>query len=111
MEILNRLPFTPDFIQTDNGLEFLGRFYTFCTHRGLAHHYVHKKTPNENAVIERTFKTDEEEFFFRMEQVPKDYDELRSMFADFLHWYNYKRIHLGINLKTPFEVIRLSQMS
>lgn len=111
MEILSRLPFKPDFIQTDNGLEFLERFHAFCLGKGLKHHYVHKKTPNENAVIERTFRTDEEEFFFRMEQVPEDYDELRIMFADFLHWYNYKRIHLGINLKTPFEVIRLSQMS
>lgn len=111
MEILSRLPFTPDFIQTDNGLEFLGRFHMFCVQRGLQHHYVHKQTPNENAVIERTFRTDEEEFFFRMEQVPKDYDQLRAMFADFLHWYNYKRIHLGIKLKTPYEVIRLSQMS
>lgn len=111
MEILKRLPFEPDFIQTDNGLEFQGRFHTYCEERGLKHHMIHKSTPNENAVIERTFRTDEEEFFFRMKQVPKDYDELRSMFADFLYWYNYKRIHLGINLKTPFEVIRLSQMS
>lgn len=111
IEILNRLPFTPDFIQTDNGLEFQGRFHAYCAARGLHHHLIHKSTPNENAVIERTFRTDEEEFFFRMKQAPKDYDELRSMFADFLYWYNYKRIHLGINLKTPFEVIRLSQMS
>lgn len=111
MDILQRLPFTPDFIQTDNGLEFLERFHQFCVDRGLKHHYVHKKTPNENALIERTFRTDEEEFFFRMEQIPKDYDELRRMFADFLYWYNYKRIHLGIQLRTPYEVIRLSQMS
>ncbi len=111
MEILNRLPFTPDFIQTDNGLEFQERFHAYCLERGLTHHMIHKNTPNENAVIERTFRTDEEEFFFRIKQAPKDYDELRNMFADFLHWYNYKRIHLGINLKTPFEVIQLSQMS
>lgn len=111
MEILQRLPFTPDFIQTDNGLEFQGRFHTFCEQRGLKHHMIHKNTPNENAVIERTFRTDEEEFFFRMKDVPQDYDQLKNMFADFLHWYNYKRIHLGINLKTPFEVIRLSQLS
>jgi transposase InsO family protein len=111
MEILPRLPFTPDFIQTDNGLEFQGRFHSFCEEKELKHHLIHKSTPNENAVIERTFRTDEEEFFFRMKQVPKDYDELRDMFSDFLYWYNYKRIHLGINLKTPFEVIRLSQMS
>lgn len=111
MEILPRLPFTPDFIQTDNGLEFQGRFHIYCQERGVNHHLIHKSTPNENAVIERTFRTDEEEFFFRMEKSPSNYDELRIMFADFLHWYNYKRIHLGINLKTPFEVIRLSQMS
>lgn len=107
MEILSRLPFTPDFIQTDNGLEFQGRFHEYCTQRGLHHHLIHKSTPNENALIERTFRTDEEEFFFRMKKVPKDYDELRSMFADFLQWYNYKRIHLGINLKTPYQVVAL----
>lgn len=107
MEILKRLPFTPDFIQTDNGLEFQGRFNKYCEERGLKHHLIHKSTPNENAVIERTFRTDEEEFFFRMEQPPKDYDELREQFADFLHWYNYKRIHLGINLKTPFQIVAL----
>src|SRR5581483_1699714 len=111
MEIRKRLPFTPDFIQTDNGLEFQGRFHEYCEQTKLHHHLIHKSTPNENAVIERTFRTDEEEFFFRMKQPPKDYDELREQFADFLHWYNYKRIHLGINLKTPFEIIRLSQMS
>lgn len=111
MEIRKRLPFEPDFIQTDNGLEFQGRFHEYCEQTGLKHHLIHKSTPNENAVIERSFRTDEEEFFFRMKQVPKDYDELRELFADFLYWYNYKRIHLGIQLKTPFEVIRLSQMS
>lgn len=111
IEIRKRLPFSVDFIQTDNGLEFQGRFHEYCERTGFKHHLIHKSTPNENAVIERSFRTDEEEFFFRMKQIPKDYDELSVQFADFLHWYNYKRIHLGINLKTPFEVIRLSQMS
>lgn len=105
MEMLPRLPFTPDFIQTDNGLEFQGRFHAFCEQRGLTHHLIHKSTPNENAVIERTFRTDEEEFFFRMERAPFDYDELRIWFAEYLKDYNYKRPHLGINLKTPYEVV------
>jgi transposase InsO family protein len=105
MEILNRLPFTPDFIQTDNGLEFQGRFNKFCEERGLKHHLIHKSTPNENAVIERSFRTDEEEFFFMMEKAPKDYDELRTMFSLWLREYNHERPHLGINLKTPYEVV------
>lgn len=105
LEILPKLPFKPLFIQTDNGLEFQGRFRKLLADLKLKHHYVHKKTPNENALIERTFRTDEEEFFFRMKQVPKHYDELRDMFASYLHWYNCKRIHLGINLRTPYEVV------
>lgn len=111
LEMRKRLPFMPDFIQTDNGLEFQGRFHQYCVDSGLKHHLIHKRTPNENAVIERTFRTDEEEFFFMMERAPKDYDELRVWFAAFLHEYNYERPHLGINLKTPMEVIKLLQMS
>lgn len=111
MEIRKRLPFTPDFIQTDNGLEFQGRFHSYCEESGLTHHLIHKSTPNENAVIERTFRTDEEEFFFMMERAPHDYDELRSWFADWLYEYNYVRPHLGIQLKTPIEIIKLLQMS
>lgn len=105
MELLKKLPFTPDFIQTDNGYEFQERFHEFCLANGLKHHLIHKSTPNENAVIERTFRTDEEEFFFIMEKAPKDYDELSNWFASWLHEYNYERPHLGINLKTPYEVV------
>lgn len=105
IEIRKGLPFKPDFVQTDNGLEFQGRFNKYCEESGLRHHLIHKSTPNENAVIERTFRTDEEEFFFMMEKAPKDYDELRELFAIWLHEYNYERPHLGIQLQTPYEVV------
>lgn len=111
MQIRKRIPFEPDFIQTDNGLEFQVRFNDYCDKTDLKHHHIHKSTPNENTVIERTFRTDEEDFFFSIKQPSKDYDKLSTLFADFLHYYNQKRIYLGIQLKTPFEVIRLSQMS
>jgi transposase InsO family protein len=104
-EMLKRLPFKPVFIQTDNGLEFQERFKQFCTSQGLEHHHIHKSTPNENAVIERSFRTDEEEFFFRQNKKPQDYDELREQFSRWLWFYNRERPHLGINLKTPLEVI------
>jgi len=105
LEILPKLPFKPVFIQTDNGLEFQGRFHRLCQDMQLKHHHIHKRTPNENAIIERSFRTDEEEFFFRMTNRPQHYDELRNWFADYLHEYNYERPHLGINLKTPSEVV------
>lgn len=105
IDILPRLPFKPVFIQTDNGLEFQKRFHEFCTAQGLEHHHIHKQNPNENAVIERSFRTDEEEFYFRLEKRPEHYDELRVEYAKYLAYYNYERIHLGIQFKTPWQVV------
>lgn len=106
-EIVQSLPFKPVFIQTDNGLEFQGLFLEFCRGLGLKHHYIHKNTPNENALIERSFRTDEDEFFFWWAKEPfKDYDDLREKFAEYLRFYNYKRPHFGINLETPVKIIR-----
>lgn len=105
LEILPKLPFKPVFLQTDNGLEFQGRFHQLCQNMNLKHHLIHKNTPNENALVERSFRTDEEEFFFWLEKAPRHYDELREWFAVWLHEYNYERPHLGINLRTPYEVV------
>lgn len=105
LEIIPKLPFKPIFLQTDNGLEFQERFREHVNALAIKYHYIHKNTPNENALIERSFRTDEEEFFFRMDKAPVNYDELKSWFADYLHEYNYTRPHLGINLRTPYEII------
>lgn len=106
LEIVPKLPFKPVFLQTDNGLEFQERFRVHVKALGLRYHYIHKNTPNENALIERSFRTDEDEFFFRLESQPQDYDELRELFAHYLNKYNTWRPHLGINLKTPMNVIQ-----
>lgn len=105
IEILPKLPFKPVFIQTDNGFEFQGRFHDYVRNIGFEHHFIHKSTPNENAVIERSFRTDEEEFFFRLDEPFKDYDELRIKFAEYLKKYNTWRPHLGIDLKRPIDLV------
>src|SRR3989344_8000807 len=105
LEILPRLPFKTVFIQTDNGLEFQKRFDDMLIGMGIKHHWIHKSTPNENAVIERSFRTDEEEFYFRIKRRPKHYDELRDLYKEFLHYYNHERLHMGIDLKTPAEIV------
>lgn len=105
IEIVNRLPFKCVFIQTDNGFEFQSRFVKHAKALGLEYHYIHKSTPNENAVIERSLRTDEEEFFFRLEEPIRDYDDLRDKFREYLKRYNEDKPHLGISLKTPMEVV------
>jgi len=100
------LPFKPDFVQTDNGLEFQKRFLEFVASLGWSHHFIHKSTPNENAVIERSFRTDEEEFFFLRMNTPKDEVDLNQQYQKYLAYYNNERLHLGINLKTPIQLIQ-----
>jgi len=111
LKIIPRLPFKPVFIQTDNGLEFQSRFVKHVQALGMEHHFTHKSSPNENAVIERSFRTDEEEFFFSRMKRPKNYDDLREQFAAWLREYNTERPHLGIDLHTPMEVILGANMS
>lgn len=105
--IVPLLPFTPDFIQTDNGLEFQQRFKQYVTKElGWQHHYIHKSSPNENAVIERSFRTDEEEFFWQLEDPAIDIIQLNSQYQDWLHYYNFERLHLGVGIKTPYAKLQ-----
>ena len=98
------LPFAADFVQTDNGFEFQSRFHKFVTEQlKWGHHYIHKSNPNENAVIERSFRTDEEEFFWHFMRRPRSLEELNAQYQEYLSWYNTKRPHLGINLETPYS--------
>lgn len=103
--LIPRLPFKATFLQTDNGLEFQERFTKIVTAQGLSHHHIHKSTPNENAVIERSFRTDEDEFYLYQYKGARDYDDLRDQYTNYLHWYNSKRPHLGIQLQTPLQVV------
>lgn len=99
-----------DFIQTDNGLEYQQRFLDFLEiaqqelklPNKISHHYIHKSSPNENAVIERSFRTDEEEFFWRIER-PEDLTELNVMYQTWMEEYNTFRPHLSLDCMTPME--------
>ena len=104
---IQALPFPVRYVQTDNGLEFQKRFHAKCEEVGLEHFYIHKSSPNDNAVIERSFRTDEEEFFFWLEKVPQDHLELNTRYQRFLDTYNSTRPHMGINMLTPKEAIDL----
>ncbi len=106
-----QFPFPLHSVQTDNGLEFQKRFHAQCAAVGLEHFYIHKRAPNENAVVERSFRTDEEEFFFWLEEAPQDHLELNAWDQRFLDTYNSVRPHMGINMLTPKEAIALYHKS
>ncbi len=102
---LEQAPFKIEYIQTDNGLENQNLFHKACLDEKITHYYIHKNSPNENAVIERSFKTDQDEFFFRLDKAPQDINELNLWFQTYLRRYNFLRPHFGIGLKTPTEAL------
>ena len=106
-----QFPFPLHYVQTDNGLEFQKRFHAKCAEVGLKHFYIHKSAPNENAVVERSFRTDEEEFFFWLEGSTARPPGLNAWYQRFLDTYNSVRPHMGINMLTPKEAIALYHKS
>jgi transposase InsO family protein len=96
------------FVQTDNGLEFQAQFQRTLSLFELPHHFIHKASPNENAVVERAFRTDEEEFFtHRLPRSgkPQTLDELNNKYQDWLTVYNTARPHYGLQFRTPEQVL------
>lgn len=109
---IQTLPVKPDFVQTDNGLEFQRTFTDFVKGLGWDHHYIHKSNPNENAVIERSFRTDEDEFFYwdlQKKGRPEDIVQLNILYQEYMKTYNAVRPHLSLDLMTPLEKIKSVQ--
>jgi transposase InsO family protein len=87
-------------IQTDNGPEF-GKFFSdFISRREMQHRHIHPRSPNENGHLERFNRTIQEE-------MPKH--GLSILIAEdisaYLKHYNEKRMHMGIQYKTPRQLI------
>lgn|SRR3989344_1810444 len=108
---LKWLPFPVKYIQTDNGLEFQRSFEEACQKHKITHYYIHKNSPNENAVIERSFRTDQDEFYYWLETIPEHMGELNQWLQEFINKYNTWRPHQALEYKTPLEVVKMLQMS
>lgn len=108
---LKWFPFGVKYIQTDNGLEYQRSFDHTCQKHNISHYYIHKNSPNENAVIERSFRTDQDEFFYWLENPPEHIGQLNEWLQKFINEYNTWRPHQALEYMTPLEAVKLSQMS
>jgi transposase InsO family protein len=98
-------PFKFQMVQTDNGGEFQKMFrYRICSLR-LKHRYSRVRKSNDQAHIERFNRTIQEECLDRTTATIYNF---RKAIRTFLPYYNFERSHMGINYKTPMEVLRSS---
>jgi putative transposase len=86
-------------LQSDHGPEF-GKWFVEQVKK--SHRYTRIGKPNDNAHIERFNRTVQEEC---LDAVPNDVRKLNRALKTYIPYYNTKRLHLGINLKTPREMV------
>lgn len=91
-------PFAIRVIQTDNGPEF-GKWFT--DHCKSVHRHNHPRSPNENAHLERFNRTLQEEVPRLGLSLFRGHDIRR-----YLAHYNTKRMHMGIQFKTPAQMLK-----
>ncbi|MFA5936818.1 MAG: integrase core domain-containing protein [Candidatus Paceibacterota bacterium] len=85
-------------LQSDHGPEF-GSWFVKMIRKN--HRYTRIGKPNDNAHIERVNRTIQEECLDKSNDVRKINCELKK----YLQYYNYKRVHGGINYLTPMQVV------
>ena len=98
-------------IQTDNGLEFQSKLeeYLKGLEIKLQHTWIH--TPDQNGVVERSHRTDEEEFYQETEIDYTDLEEINTKLKLWLEYYNTKRLHFSLNYLTPEEYLEKTRVS
>jgi len=96
-------PFTFSTMQSDHGAEFSLWLTKKLLEHGLSHRHSRVRTPSDNGHLERFNRTLQEECLNRVPRTMKLY---QKEIANYLHFYNYERPHMGINMQTPQEVLR-----
>ena len=100
---LKEAPFVFKTIQTDHGSEFSKQLTKVIEHKGINHRHSRVRTPTDNGHVERFIRTLQDECIHR---IPRDFKVWRKEIPEFIRYYNNERPHMGIDMKTPIEVVR-----
>lgn len=96
-------PFSFSTLQSDHGAEFSKWFTKRIMERGLSHRHSRVRQPNDNAHLERFNRTIQDECLTRCPRTLRAY---RKEIPEYLRWYNEQRPHMGLEMRTPLEVVK-----
>lgn len=97
------LPFSVATLQSDHGPEFSKYFTKQIGASGIAHRHSRIRTPNDNAHLERFNRTIQDECLSR---ISRDLEKYRKEIPEYLQYYNHERPHMGLQFRTPAEVMQ-----
>lgn len=102
--VIDKFPFRIKIVRTDNGHEFQAKFHWHLLDVGIDHIYIKKGTPRLNGKVERSHKTDSEEFYQLFDYI--DDVDLNKKLDEWINYYNFHRPHTSLNGKTPYEILK-----
>lgn len=102
--VIEKFPFRINTIRTDRGHEFQAKFHWHVEDQGMKHVYIKPRSPQLNGKVERSHRTDQEEFY-QLLTYTDDVDLNRKLEA-WEKFYNFDRPHGAFAGKTSYEVLR-----
>lgn len=102
--VIDKFPFRIREIRTDNGHEFQAKFHWHVEDKGIRHAYIKPSSPQLNGKVERSHRSDEQEFY-QLLTYKGDVD-LEAKLDEWERFYNFARPHGAFNGRTPYEALR-----
>jgi transposase InsO family protein len=104
-EVIRRLPFRLQVVQTDNGAEFQSQFHWHLETLDIRHVYIRPRTPRLNGKVERSHRVDDQEFYQLLDQdgISDDIHLFNEKLREWEDYYNYHRPHGALGGQTPYE--------
>lgn len=99
-KVVSGFPFHIQAIQSDGGGEFLGAFTRTVSELRLTHYFNRPYYPQGNGRIERSFRTDDDEFY-HVYELPADFGGLKDALLAWNHRYESWRLHQALGYLTP----------
>lgn len=93
-------------VQSDNGLEFSNYFKQKLKEHNIQTRHTRLGRPNDNAHIERFNRTIQEECLGHSINSRVTNVTLQAKLNHYLDYYNNHRIHLGLQLQTPAQMLQ-----
>lgn len=106
IEAQRKLGFAFKTVQSDNGGEFGKWFQDQLVAHKIAYRHTRVRRPNDNAHIERFNRTLREECLGNYLPARESLKHSQARANAWLDYYNHDRLHLGLQLMTPIQMLR-----
>lgn len=104
--VLGRVPI-PFLLRSDNGLVFTSRDYTRLVRSyGLRQEFITPHCPQQNGMVERVIRTLKEQCVHRHRFESQQH--AARVVGDWIQFYNHRRPHQALGMKTPAEAYALA---